>query len=189
MLVSPKHGGYNKGEVEGCQFDEYDSQNESEEGSLARRKLLAQNRLLLPIVDWAFTPLFTRALKEADLTFNVEKDISMYEEKEVDYVIDMMKNKYKDFKRSDIMRPFYLKAQLTLKEMFIEQGQESHFEKLMYKYKEVTIENTMKLLIRCKLNFHARQCIFEILKLIVIYELNAVQFKEIVTKYSKHKVD
>jgi hypothetical protein len=59
----------------------------------------------------------------------------------------------------------------------------------MYKYKEVTIENTMKLLIRCKLNFHARQCIFEILKLIIIYELNAVQFKNIVTKYSKHKVD
>ena len=80
----------------------------------------------------------------------------MYEEKEVDYVIDMMKNKYKDFKRSDLMKPFYLKAQMTLKELFSEQCHDSLFEKLMYKYKEVTIENTMKLLIRCKLVFHAR---------------------------------
>jgi len=45
-----------------------------------------------------------------DLKFNREQDMSLYEEKEVDYVMDMMKNKYKDFKRSDIMRPFYLKA-------------------------------------------------------------------------------
>lgn len=40
--------------------------------------------------------------------------MSIYMEKEVDYVIDMMKNKYKDFKRSDIMRPFYLKALQTV---------------------------------------------------------------------------
>lgn len=39
-----------------------------------------------------------------------EKNLSLYIEKEVDYVLDMMKNKYKDFKRSEMMRPFYLKA-------------------------------------------------------------------------------
>jgi hypothetical protein len=59
----------------------------------------------------------------------------------------------------------------------------------MYKYKEVTIENTMKLLIRCKLNFHCRLSIYEILKLIISYELNAVQFKDLVGTYAKHKVD
>lgn len=36
--------------------------------------------------------------------------MSIYFEKDIDYVIDMMKNKYKDFKRSEIMRPYYLKA-------------------------------------------------------------------------------
>jgi hypothetical protein len=40
--------------------------------------------------------------------------MSLFVEKEVDYVLDMMKNKYKDFKRSDIVRPFYLKACQTL---------------------------------------------------------------------------
>jgi hypothetical protein len=77
-----------------------------------------------PIIDWAFTPLFQKTLAE-DTEFNKyvflisyyyyrENDLSIYVEKEVDYVIDMMKNKYKDFKRSDLMRPFFLKAQQTL---------------------------------------------------------------------------
>jgi hypothetical protein len=90
--------------------------------------------------------------------------MNLYEEKEVDYVIDMMKNKYKDFKRSDIMRPFYLKAQLTLKELFSEQTHEPLFQKLMHKYREITIENTLKLLIRCKLAFNARASLFAILR-------------------------
>ncbi len=77
-------------------------------------------------------------------------------EQEVDYVIEMMKNKYKEFKRSDIMRPFYLKARKTLQTLLDEQGLTSYSEQLNLKYKEVTIENTMKLLIRCKLNSHAR---------------------------------
>jgi hypothetical protein len=76
---------------------------------MERRRKLAHSKMVLPVVDWAFTPLFTRSLKD-DLSFNVEGDIQLYEEKEVDYVIDMMKNKYKDFKRSDLTRPFYLKA-------------------------------------------------------------------------------
>lgn len=63
----------------------------------------------MPIIDWAFTPLFSKCLED-DVEFNKEQDMSVYVEKEVDYVIEMMKNKYKDFKRSDIMRPFFLKA-------------------------------------------------------------------------------
>ena len=47
-------------------------------------------------------------------------DMSIYKEAEVDYVIEMMKNKYKEFKRSDIMRPFNLKAQQTLKNLLQE---------------------------------------------------------------------
>ena len=60
-------------------------------------------------MDWAYTLLFARILSK-DTEFNPEQDISLYVEKEVDYVIDMMKNKYKDFKRSEIIRPFFLKS-------------------------------------------------------------------------------
>ena len=146
-----------------------------------------KKKLMTPIIDWAYTPMFQRVIRD-DITFNREKDLTMYEEKEVDYVIDMMKNKYKDFKRSDIMRPFYLKAQLTLKELFTEQAQDNLFQKLMHKYREITIENTMKLLIRCKLAFHSRVSVFEILKQLLTYEVHALQFKELVGGHMIYKV-
>jgi len=188
LLVSPSEGGYYGGDLQNCNFDDCYSSNESENAAMERRRKLAHSKMVLPVVDWAFTPLFSRALKN-DISFNSDKEMQIYEEKEVDYVIDMMKNKYKDFKRSDLMRPFYLKAQLTLQSLFVEQGQESHFERLMHKYKEITIENTMKLLIRCKLNFNCRVALFEIMKATIDYELNAVQFKDLVQGYHRHKVD
>ena len=55
-----------------------------------------------------------------DYQFNKDEMMDLYVEKEVDYVIEMMKNKYKDFKRSDIMRPFYLKAISTLTALLTE---------------------------------------------------------------------
>ena len=59
----------------------------------------------------------------------------------------------------------------------------------MHKYREVTIENTMKLLIRCKLGFHSRQLLFDILKAVIHYEMQAVHFKDTVARYSRHKVE
>lgn len=126
LLVSPSLGNQFGGDLQYCNFEDCYSDNESDEAAMERRKKLASQKMILPVVDWAFTPMFTRALND-DISFNTEKDIQIYEEKEVDYVIDMMKNKYKDFKRSEIMRPFYLKAQITLETLFKEQGQDTHF--------------------------------------------------------------
>jgi hypothetical protein len=59
----------------------------------------------------------------------------------------------------------------------------------MYKYKEITIENTMKLLIRCKLSFHARSLLLDIFTTIINYELKSSAFKSLINAYTKHKVD
>lgn len=56
------------------------------------------------------------------------------------------------------------------------------------KYKEVTIENTMKLLIRCKLAFHARSMLIEIMNALISYELSAVELKAIIDKHGKYRV-
>jgi hypothetical protein len=114
--------------------------------------------------------------------------MSIYKENEVDYVIDMMKNKYKEFKRSDIMRPFNLKAQQTLKILLNEQALNQVYEKQSAKYSEITIENTMKLLIRCKLAFHARQMLSDILKQLILYELLAVELKDLIDEFPHYKV-
>eukprot|EP00347_Sterkiella_histriomuscorum_P021712 403333026 len=147
----------------------------------------SKKHLKVPIVDWAFTKLFSKALNQ-DLQFNKDQDMSIYMEKEVDYVIEMMKNKFKDFKRSDIMRPFYLKALQTIQALLVEQGLQSMFDKMSKKYKEITIENTMKLLIRCKLAFHARGMLLDLISQLINYEVKAVELKQILDKHSKYRI-
>lgn len=56
------------------------------------------------------------------------------------------------------------------------------------KYKEITIENTMKLLIRCKLSFHARSMIIEILNTLINYEVSALKLKEILDNHNLYKI-
>lgn len=121
LLISPSQGNQFGGDLQHCNFDDCYSSNESENEALDRKRKLLHSKMVLPVVDWAFTPLFSRSLKgDCELLFNEGRDIQLYEEKEVDYVIDMMKNKYKEFKRSDLTRPFYLKAQCTLSELYAE---------------------------------------------------------------------
>lgn len=82
--------------------------------------------------------------------------MSRYTEGEVEYVLDMIKNAYNDFKRTDVMRPFYMKALETLRYLLQEQKIEPIFDRVADEYSEITLENTMKLLIRCKLTFGSR---------------------------------
>jgi len=62
------------------------------------------------------------------------------------------------------------------------------FEKLHKQYKEITVENTVKLLIRCKMSFHCRRSLLEIFKLIVSYELSAVTLKNLIDEQDNYKL-
>ena len=77
-----------------------------------------------------------------------------FTEREVEYVMDMMKAKYRDFKKSEMIRPFQIKALQTLQVLCHEMGIEGLYIKLNREFKDdINIENTFRLLIRCKLLF------------------------------------
>jgi hypothetical protein len=57
------------------------------------------------------------------------------------------------------MKPFYMKALESLKYLLIEQRVDPIFDRVAEEYKEITLENTMKLLIRCKLAFGSRNAL------------------------------
>lgn len=42
------------------------------------------------------------------------KDLSYYNLIDIEYIMDMLKDKYRDFKKSELLRPFMKKASLTL---------------------------------------------------------------------------
>lgn len=121
-------------------------------------------------IDWAYTPLCIQMLNKKT-EFNAEMDIRIFVESEVDYVINMMRNKFNEYKRTDLMAPFHIKAMETLVVLLTEQGLDATITKFKKLYKEITIENTLKLLLRCKLMFHARKFFLEIFEQILWYEL------------------
>jgi len=77
----------------------------------------------------------------------------LYRANEIDIVLENIKSSYKDFKRTDIMKPFYLKALGTLRKLLQYQGKEETYRRVCTQYKEITLENTIKLLLRCRLAY------------------------------------
>ncbi len=51
-----------------------------------------------------------------------ERDSAFYNEKDVDYILDMLKHKYRDFKNSALTQPFFRKARNTLGKLMRELG-------------------------------------------------------------------
>mmetsp|Transcript_12412 Transcript_12412/g.16830 ORF Transcript_12412/g.16830 Transcript_12412/m.16830 type:complete len:216 (-) Transcript_12412:398-1045(-) len=81
----------------------------------------------------------------------------------------------------DKLQPFYAKAISTLKELLREQGLDVLFGRYEQQYKEVTVENTIKILLRCQLVFSARVVFIDIFEKIVLYEM--------VSHDAKHEIE
>ena len=64
-------------------------------------------------VDWAYTPLCLKMLNK-NTEFNPDKDIRIFTETEVECVIEMIRDKFNEYKRTDLMTPFHTKATETL---------------------------------------------------------------------------
>lgn len=106
-----------------------------------------------------------------------------FTEREVEYVMDMMKNRYKDFKKSDMVRPFFIKAMQTLEVLCAEMGIEGLYQKVHQQFNnDVNIENTFRLLIRAKLIFSARSLILTILTHITTHELTLTSLLDMIER-------
>lgn len=62
-----------------------------------------------PLIDWATTPLFLNVLNSSH-EWNQRGDSKIFYPLEIDYVIDMIKQSFAEFKQSDMIKPFYVKA-------------------------------------------------------------------------------
>lgn len=69
----------------------------------------------VPIINWSETEVYNTFLKDPSCNHVLQGEFNRYTEGEVDYILDMIKKSYNDFKRTDIMKPFYMKALDTLK--------------------------------------------------------------------------
>ena len=110
-------------------------------------------------------------------------------ENEVDYILDMVKTRYKDFKETDMYKPFYLKTHLTIKRLGEDIGLSPiQIDMFLKPFTETNIDTTIAMLNKLKRLFFNRNIIIEILKDIKQRELYSTlikdRIKEIITQKS-----
>ena len=71
----------------------------------------------------------------------------------------------------------------TLEYLLAEQTLEPIYHRVLEVYKEQTLENTMKLLIRCKLNFNGRTMLLQMFEHQRSYSDTTTRLKSILNKY------
>ena len=73
-----------------------------------------------------------------------------YTQTEIESLVNKFRESFTDLAHQTIYSPIYMRALLTLKLLFNEQSiPQTKFQKLRELYGDVTVENTVKLLIRC----------------------------------------
>mmetsp|Transcript_35436 Transcript_35436/g.54224 ORF Transcript_35436/g.54224 Transcript_35436/m.54224 type:complete len:131 (+) Transcript_35436:448-840(+) len=87
------------------------------------------------------------------------------------------------------MKPFYMKALDTLKFLLYEQTITPIFDRVREEYKEITLENTMKLLIRCKLAYNSRNMLITMFQYLDTYYTNSGDTKSLIEAQKNYKVD
>lgn len=68
-----------------------------------------------------------------------ERNPAYYNEKDVDYILEMLKHKYREFKNSALTKPFFLKARNTLEKIMKDLTIAPQYENLERKYFEVRL--------------------------------------------------
>jgi len=142
----------------------------------------------MPLVDWGYTPLCISYLQGRS-KFNEGNDIKVFTEPEIDYVIEMVKQDFQTYKKTETMLPIYTKAFETLQTLLHEQQMMGMAAKFGKMYSEVTIENTLKLLLRCKLALNSRRVLIEIFDAIDKYEIAVKEVQTKLDQQTNYKLD
>ena len=99
-----------------------------------------------------------------------EGNDDIYSESEVLDLIEEVKLNQKTLRGPDKMRSVYQKAFETLQELMLQMNQHILFQMIAKKYNEVNLDNTVKLLVRCKQLLASRQLVFKTLEGIMEFE-------------------
>jgi hypothetical protein len=87
-------------------------------------------------------------------------------------MIEMIKENYKKFKKIDIVTPLFHSSLETLNEVLSPMGMEHLMTKIRIEYKQVTIQNTLKLLIRCRIGYGTHRMIQKIFKYYFLFKVS-----------------
>jgi hypothetical protein len=91
-------------------------------------------------------------------------------EEEIEYFINLMRYSPKDFSSIEVLKPLFNKCLLTLEKMMEELMLGPMFDKISIKILDVSLESTLKIMVRLKMIKHYRVQIIDLLKIIEVRE-------------------
>jgi hypothetical protein len=125
-----------------------------------------ENRITYPndYIELSLSNLYSDIISNELKEFNEERSFKLLSEKEVDYVLDMMHTRYKELRKTEMVKPFYLKAHLTYKKLSEDIGLSPlQTQQQLEGLKSINIDTTIKLLKKIKRMFYNRAVIIAIL--------------------------
>lgn len=91
----------------------------------------------------------------------------------MEQLLGLIKGKYGEYESQKVHGPLYVKALVTLKHLFEEQGIDyGKLLKVRQLYGEISLENTLKLLIRCKILFASRMTLIDVFDTINRFQIS-----------------
>lgn len=106
-----------------------------------------------------------------------------YSEKEVFALIQEIKESQRMLSGADRVKTVYKRSFETLKELMIHMNQQVLFHMIAQKYKVIDLDNTIKLLVRCKQLLLSRKLAFSTLQTILEFEAATQHIRRNVDKY------
>lgn len=100
----------------------------------------AQKHHKVKVIDWAESHLFQMVL-DGDIELNPQNSNKFFKPEEIDYIVHMMKKRYRDFKTTDMLTPFFKKGKSTLKLLMESLEIGDLYGKVDMNYGEITLEN------------------------------------------------
>jgi len=100
-------------------------------------------------IDWKQTKL--KALVSINkLTFNEEKDSRYCDAEDIEYMINVFRYNSKNFNSFNMLKPIFNKSLATLEKIMDEMSLGFLYDRISSKIFDISIENTLKILIRSK---------------------------------------
>lgn len=131
--------------------------------------------------DWITTQLYEDYEQYGKHEFNHAYDSMFYTESEIYNVYEFVKSRYNTKEYDKSVAPFYKKAMATLGELMFSMSLVSIFRSIEEMYNKISVTNTLKLLIRCRLLFDARRQVLEIFERIRMFKLLKTKVKNLIS--------
>ena len=109
---------------------------------------IAKNIIPPKLVDWKHSNIYTQYKEESLTNYGHEEYDRLYKETDIIYIIDMVNKLKQDVEEANIIAPIHKKGIMTLGQLMKDLDMNFSFKKISSKYREININNTLRILIR-----------------------------------------